>query len=65
MGGLKFANCGRGRSSTKSLEDIGRDAQDAFEGARKMELVLEAGPFGNLLDQRSGLLQPLGGEVHF
>ena len=30
-----------------------------------MKLVAEAGAFGNLLDQRAGLPQPPGGEVHF
>jgi hypothetical protein len=30
-----------------------------------MELVAETGAFGNLLDQRAGLLKPFGGEVHF
>src|ERR1039457_613896 len=29
-----------------------------------MELVAEAGAFGNLLDQRAGLLEPFGGAVH-
>ena len=30
-----------------------------------MELVAETGAFGNLLDQRAGLLEPTGGKVHF
>ena len=30
-----------------------------------MKLVAETGAFGNLLDQRAGLLEPFGGEVHF
>ena len=29
-----------------------------------MKLVAETGAFGNLLDQRAGLLKPSGGEVH-
>ena len=30
-----------------------------------MELVAETGAFGNLFDQRAGLLKPLGGKIHF
>ena len=30
-----------------------------------MELVAKTSAFGNLFDQRAGLLKPFGGEVHF
>src|ERR1017187_5301390 len=46
-------------------ENIGRNSQHAFEGAGEVKLIAETGAFGDLLDQRAGLLQPLGGEIHF
>ena len=52
-------------SSSQPAENIGRDSEHAFEGARKVKLVAETGALGNLLDQRAGLLKQFGGEVHF
>jgi hypothetical protein len=55
----------QGTFLSQSAECVWGDAEDVFEGAGEMELIAEAGAFGNLLDQCAGLLEPFGGEVHF
>ena len=52
-------------ASAQAAEGVGGDAEDVFEGAGEVELVAEAGAFGDLFDQCAGLFEPLGGEVHF
>jgi hypothetical protein len=52
-------------SSTQSAESVGRDSKHIFKGSRKMKLIVKTGTDGNLFDQRAGLLEPFGGEVHF
>jgi len=49
----------------QAAEGVGGDAEDVFEGAGEVELIAEAGAFGDLLDQGAGFFEPLGGAVHF
>ena len=69
---LPYRACQRFGPSAKSPLDltpfperVRRQAEHGLERAREMERVAEAGLLGHLFDQRAGLLQPLGGQVHF